>query len=143
VPKKQNNTQVKERDHKKYEIKSMEELFIEDDGKKNDEINVDEILLTEEKDYDDVVINSFENLNLEDFKAHGYKMKIPGALEHFDDYHIGDIDYNNAQQYSPDDDNYQPYEEEKVYSYEDNLLNEEDDDIESFSDSLPVCYFSY
>ena len=47
----------------------MEELFIEDDEKKDDINNDDDIILSDEKEYnDEIVLNSFENINLEDFK---------------------------------------------------------------------------
>jgi hypothetical protein len=111
----------------------MEELFIEEEAK-NDVIRVEDIMLIDEKEnYDDIIINSFENLNLEDFKNHSYKIKMPGDMNHINEYIINEYPdrYGNYEY---------PYEEEKVYSYENtNLFNE---DIESFNDSLPVKLYN-
>jgi hypothetical protein len=115
----------------------MEELFIEEDAKK-DILHVDEILLSDDKEinYEDIIINSFENLNLEDFKNQNYKIKMHGDMEHLNEYMEYPIDMH---QYNYND---YPYEEEKVYSYHDdmNIFNE---DMESFSDSLPVIHNLY
>jgi hypothetical protein len=119
----------------------MEELFIEEDGKK-DILSVDDIILSDDKEinYEDMIINSFENLNLEDFKNHSYKVKMPGDMEHFNEYMVNEYPIDGRGDRYNDYGQEYPYEEEKVYSYHDdmNLFNE---DIESFSDSLPVNNF--
>jgi hypothetical protein len=153
VNKKQSTIDSRNKDNdKKYQIRSMEELFIEEDNKK-DVLHVDDIILSDEKEvYDDIIIDSFENLNLEDFKNHSYKNKIPGDLEHFNEYAINNHDYpmdmhrdlmehddgyRGYNNHYDDDQGGYPYEEEKLYSQHDdmNIFNE---DINSFNDSLPV-----
>ena len=149
------DTQIKEKEDKKYEINSMEELFLNDEEKK-DVINQEDIILSDEKDYnDELILNSFENLNLEDFKNpnfNSFKGKI-SELEHINEYiiktneypdNIKIEDYNYECEENDDieiddisDDNRiiennfikrKDFEEEKLF-YNDNFLKDVEDDL--------------
>lgn len=86
IESKRKNRNSQESD-KKYEIRSMEELFLDEEEEKNVNINVD--LLTDENELnnekekeiilDEEILNSFENLSEEDFKNLGSNANVSGS----------------------------------------------------------------
>lgn len=149
---------------KKYQIRSMEELFIEDDLSKNkSERNVNDG--PSEDNYEDVILTSFENLNLEDFKKVGIPLQIDidePVTNNFNEFISKNNEYDYDNNYNENNLNVNDinsnfenvsgsniFEEEKINQFNGNynLFNEsreiasDVDLIESITDSLPVFLF--